>query len=111
MDNSILPSGDTVKHASIRVRLSEGAGRDALIQPPAEMRLRIPELFEERGLTPYAAAKASSGRINESTLYRLQRQRGRVEFFNADLLEALCDLLDVEPGELFERERPRRRAR
>jgi DNA-binding Xre family transcriptional regulator len=73
------------------------------------MRLRLPELLEERGLTPYAVAKASAGRIDQSTLYRLQRQRGRVEFFSARLLEGLCDALGIEPGELLEREGKRRR--
>lgn len=74
-----------------------------------DMRLRLPELFKERGLTPYAVAKASAGRIDQSTLYRLQRKRGRVEFFSAELLEALCDVLHVSPGELLERDGKRRR--
>ncbi len=69
------------------------------------MRLRIPELLIERRLTPYGLAKASGGRISLSAAYRLNRSRGRVQFFDADLLEALCDVLDVEPGELLERER------
>lgn len=74
-----------------------------------DMRLRLPELLEERGLTPYAVAKASAGRIDQSTLYRLQRKRGRVEFFSAALLEALCDVLKVEPSALLERDKRRGR--
>jgi DNA-binding Xre family transcriptional regulator len=74
------------------------------------MRLRLPEILEERGLTPYAVAKASNGRIDQSTLYRLQRKRGRVEFFSAELLEALCDVLECEPADILERE-PKRRGR
>lgn len=73
------------------------------------MRLRLPELLEERDLMPYAVAKASAGRIDESTLYRLQRKRGRVEFFSATLLEALCDTLKCDPAELLEREKRRSR--
>lgn len=54
-------------------------------------------------MTPYALAKASDGRISMSTAYRLARLKGRVETFDRDVLEALCDVLDVEPGELLER--------
>lgn len=68
------------------------------------MRLRFPELLDARGLTPYALAKASEGRISESTAYRLTRMRGRVANFDAQMLEALCDVLGVEPGELLERD-------
>lgn len=76
-----------------------------------EMRLRLPELLEDRGLTPYAVAKASAGRIDQSTLYRLQRKRGKVEFFKASLLEALCDVLKCNPGDLLERDRDGKRRR
>lgn len=68
------------------------------------LRLRLPELLEEREMTPYALAKASRGRISMSTAYRLARLRGRVETFDVGVLEALCDVLGVEPGELLERE-------
>lgn len=77
-----------------------------------EMRLRLPELLDEHKppLTPYGVARASNGRINESTLYRLVRSEGRVALFNADLCEALCDVLGVGPEELFELDaKPRRR--
>jgi DNA-binding Xre family transcriptional regulator len=77
-----------------------------------EMRLRLPELLTERNLTPYVVARDSNGRINESTLYRLVRLQGRVNLFNADLCEALCEVLDVTPSELFELENapaPKRR--
>ncbi len=75
------------------------------------MRLRLPELLEERGLTPHAAAVQSGGRLSRATLYRLSRNRGRVKSFDADLLEALCDVLGVSPGELLEREPAGKRAR
>jgi len=69
-----------------------------------EMRIRIPELLEERGLTPYALAQKSGGRISLSAAHRLARTKGRVKLFNAALLDALCDILEVEPNELLERE-------
>jgi len=67
------------------------------------MRLRLPELLEERDLTPYALAKASGGRIDMSQAYRLTRARGRVRYLDTKLLDALCDVLGVEPGELLSR--------
>ncbi len=73
------------------------------------MRLRLPELLDDRGLTAHSAAVQSRGRINRATLYRLVRARGRVRLLDTELLEALCDVLDVEPGELLERERGKRR--
>lgn len=75
------------------------------------MRLRLPELLREHKppLTPYAVAKASGGRISPSTIYRLTRHRGRVQNFDGELLEALCDVLGVEPGALLQREGGRRR--
>jgi DNA-binding Xre family transcriptional regulator len=68
------------------------------------MRLRIPELLDERELTPYALVKASGGRISMSLAYRLSRERGQFKCLTPVLLAALCDVLRVEPGELLERE-------
>lgn len=68
------------------------------------MRLRLPELLDEHGLTAYAVAKRSEGRISLSTVYRLTRQRGRVANFDAGMLEALCDVFGVGPDRLLERE-------
>lgn len=73
------------------------------------MRLRLPEMLKERGLSPYALAKRSSGRISMSTAYRLVKLNGRVQNFDAGMLEALCDVLSVEPGELLERDSVKRR--
>ena len=39
-------------------------------------RLRFPELLEERGLTPYAFAKLTGGKISNATAYRLVKLRG-----------------------------------
>jgi DNA-binding Xre family transcriptional regulator len=44
-----------------------------------------------------------------STAYRLNRHRGRAHTFDSKLLEALCNVLDVEPGELLERDKKRGR--
>jgi DNA-binding Xre family transcriptional regulator len=73
------------------------------------VRIRLPEVLQEHGLTAYEVAKRSRGRIIPSTLYRLARQKGRVKMFDGDLLEALCDVLGLEPGRLLEREKSRRR--
>ena len=72
------------------------------------MRLRLPELLEKRNLTAHAVAVQSGGRINRATLYRLIKSEGRVRLLDTELLEALCDVLKVEPGELLERETKRR---
>lgn len=76
-----------------------------------EMRLRLPELLEERGLTAYAVAAQSAGRIDQSKLYRLMRKRGIVRYIDANLLEVLCEVLNVEPGELLERETKMKRGK
>lgn len=72
------------------------------------MRLRLPELLEARNMTPYALSRASNGRISMSTAYRLTEKEGRVQNFKAEMLEALCDVLDCEPGDLLEREKKRK---
>jgi len=74
------------------------------------LRLRFPELLEERGMTPYALSVESGGRISMTTIYRIVRQRGELQSFDVDLLEAACDVLDIDLGELFEwTEKSRRR--
>ncbi|MBA3342035.1 MAG: helix-turn-helix transcriptional regulator [Gemmatimonadaceae bacterium] len=77
------------------------------------MRLRLPELLKAQKppLTPYAVAKASGGRISLSTIYRLSRRKGVVESFDAELLEALCDVLGCTPGDLLERAPKSRRGK
>jgi len=75
------------------------------------MRLRIPELLTARTITPYALAKRSGGRVSLSTVYRLVERRGTLQTYSADLLDTLCDVLRVEPGELFERDTPKRTVR
>lgn len=68
------------------------------------VRIRLPELLEEHDLTAYAIAQRSGGRISASTLYRLTRSKGRVRYIDAELLDALCDVLGVGPGEVLERQ-------
>jgi DNA-binding Xre family transcriptional regulator len=74
------------------------------------MRLRLPELLKDRDMSPYRFAKAmaETGLVSESTAYRLVQERGGVKF-DATTLEAICRVFDVEPGELFARERGKQR--
>ena len=44
-----------------------------------------------------------------SMAYRLNRQDGRLVTFDANVLEALCDVFNVSPGELLERDKKRGR--
>ena len=72
------------------------------------IRLRLPELLEERRLTAYALSVATGGKISMSTVYRWTRARGRIQTIDTDLLEALCDALDAGPAEVLELEGKRR---
>lgn len=55
-------------------------------------------------MTAYQVAKDSGGRISTSALYRLVRAEGRVRYFDAELLDALCDVLKLnDVGTLIER--------
>lgn len=65
------------------------------------MRLRLPELLKLRTMTPYQLAKASGGRLSMSVVYRWQRAGGKFGQLERDQLEALCEVLEVTPGELF----------
>ena len=60
-------------------------------------------------MTPYAFAKVTGGEISDATAYRLVKLRGKLKTFDARLLEAMCDALDVEPGDLIERTGRRKR--
>lgn len=71
------------------------------------MRLRIPELLEERGLTPYFLVQQTEGKISLSTAYRYVRQRGHLATFDGALCELLCDAFGVTLCELLERDQPR----
>jgi DNA-binding Xre family transcriptional regulator len=67
------------------------------------MRLLAGKAMKEGGVTPYALARDSGGRISKPAAYRIFR--GTKGHLSLAELAALCDVLDVEPGELFERER------
>lgn len=65
------------------------------------MRLRVPELLAEREMTAYRLHKLSGGRLSLSSASRLAR--GEWKCLSSDVMDVLCEVLDVEPGELFER--------
>jgi DNA-binding Xre family transcriptional regulator len=67
-----------------------------------DMRVRLPELLKTSGLSVYAVAKKSGGRTSMPALYRLKHADGYATFFDAAMLEALCDVFDVKPGQLLE---------
>lgn len=69
-----------------------------------EMRLRLPELFDDYQTTPWRVAQASNGRISPNVLYRLRAKGGRVKLFSAELMQALVDVLECHPSELLESE-------
>lgn len=75
------------------------------------MRLRLPELLKERGMTAYGVAKESGGRLAIRSLYRLVKRRGRVTMVSAKTIDALCDVLKATPNELIEVEGRRGRPR
>lgn len=54
------------------------------------MRVRLPELLRDTGMTPYAVAKASEGRVSLSALYRLKRANGHVRYLDTELVEGLA---------------------
>ena len=73
------------------------------------MRVRLTELLAERGMTVYALAKAVErrGGVSEQAVYRLARNSAP-ERVDVRLLDAICDVLDVGPGELLERGKRKR---
>lgn len=68
------------------------------------MKLRIPELLREHGMTAYGLHKASGGRLSLSGAYRLAR--GEWKALSSEVLDVLCDVFGIDdPGPLFEREK------
>jgi hypothetical protein len=66
------------------------------------MRLRVPELLEERGWTAYELSKKSNGRISMSAAYRFVN--GDWKCVSGEMLDALCDVFGLtDTGRLFER--------
>jgi DNA-binding Xre family transcriptional regulator len=67
----------------------------------SRVRLLVPDLLTARRMTPYALAKALEGRVSRSAVYRMAA--GEKVALGLDEIAGLCDALDVEPGQLFER--------
>jgi DNA-binding Xre family transcriptional regulator len=68
------------------------------------IRVRLYELREKRGWTQQALSDAAN--VKQSTISELETgKRKRIDFA---VLERLAMALDVEPGELLEREKKRR---
>ncbi len=53
-------------------------------------------------MTAYRLAKALQGRFAASTAYRLVERRGVLSNYDAELLEALCEVFEVDARQLFE---------
>jgi DNA-binding Xre family transcriptional regulator len=64
------------------------------------VKLRVAALMRARDLTAYALARDSGGRISRRTAYRLANEEKAALY--PEEIAALCDILGVEPGELFE---------
>ena len=64
------------------------------------VRLRVRQLLEARGLSPYALAKFTGLGLN--SIYRLTNATGRFRLIRADTIERLCGALRVLPSELFD---------
>lgn len=74
-----------------------------------DMRLRIPELMRASKIpTAYALQKASAGRLSMTNAAHLVERGGNTSRVDMRTLEVLCDIFDVGPGELFEREKKQR---
>jgi DNA-binding Xre family transcriptional regulator len=72
-----------------------------------DMRLKLPELMEARGMkSAYALMKASAGAMNITTAVRLVEAEGKPKRIDMTTLDVLCDIFNVGPGELLERDKP-----
>ncbi|HXL10297.1 MAG TPA: helix-turn-helix transcriptional regulator [Gemmatimonadales bacterium] len=79
-------------------------GRPVRYRRRGVLRLRLRQLLETRGMSPYGLAKFTGLSLN--TIYRLTRPNGRFRLIRADTIERLCGALRVTPTELFEYEKP-----
>ncbi|MCZ6755825.1 MAG: helix-turn-helix transcriptional regulator [Gemmatimonadetes bacterium] len=75
------------------------------------VRLRFPELLEAKSLTPYQVYAQSDGRITHTMAHRLARTGGRFVTIKAEVIDALADIFDVPPADLFTNEPTPRRHR
>lgn len=65
------------------------------------IRFRLADILRARGITAYRVAKDTG--LALTTVYGMTSTRKRSGGIAWDTLEALCDYLDVEPGELLTR--------
>jgi len=79
-------------------------GRPVRYRRRGVLRLRLHQLLDARGVSPYGLAKFTGLSLN--TIYRLTRPNGRFRLIRADTIERLCGALRVTPTELFEYEKP-----
>ena len=64
------------------------------------VKLKLDELLQERGRTPYWLSKQTG--IAHGVIHKLRY--GKLTGIRFDYIERLCAVLECEPGELFERE-------
>lgn len=67
------------------------------------IRLRLRELLADKGMSWYALSRDSRGRISLSTAYRIKKGDGRGRFYDAEILDAICETLNVPASALLER--------
>jgi DNA-binding Xre family transcriptional regulator len=58
--------------------------------------LKVSEMLEKRGVTPYRLAKATG--LSLTTAYKLAAPDGRFERLEARTIDALCVFFDCQPG-------------
>jgi putative transcriptional regulator len=71
------------------------------------IRVKLRELREERGLTQEELSDRAG--VRQAAISAIET--GARQRIDLDILDRLCSALDVEPGELLEREKPKRRGR
>ncbi len=71
------------------------------------IRITLREAREASGLTQVELAKRA--KVRQATISDLERGEGRRIGF--DVLDRLCAVLGVEPGDLIVREKPKRKGR
>jgi DNA-binding Xre family transcriptional regulator len=83
--------------------MAEYRGQKIRYRRRGAVRLRVRQLLQSRGLSPYALAKFTGLSLN--SIYRLTSASGRFRLIRADTIERLCAALRVTPSELFEYEK------
>jgi DNA-binding Xre family transcriptional regulator len=73
----------------------------------SSVELKVPELMKKQGVSAPDLWRDSAGRIGRRTAYRIAN--GEKDTLYLEEIAALCDLLGVEPGDLFERRQGKKR--